>query len=102
MSYQVLLSTLDSLVREAPKSYKIYHPRKGDLEKVNQARAKAFIHLFLKVRFGVLDFKERQALVCDGTQDGGIDAYYIDGDNRIVYLIQSNSGPQRRILRKNP
>jgi hypothetical protein len=89
MSYQVLLSTLDSLVREAPKSYKIYHPRKGDLEKVNQARAKAFIHLFLKVRFGVLDFKERQALVCDGTQDGGIDAYYIDGDNRIVYLIQS-------------
>ena len=89
MSYSVLLSTLDTLRGEAPKSFKIYHPRKSDLEKVNQARAKAFIHLFLKVRFGILDFKERHALICDGTQDGGIDAYYNDRDNRVFYLIQS-------------
>lgn len=74
MSYSVLLSTLDILLREAPESFKIYHPRKGDLEKVNQAHSKAFVHLFLKVRFGVLDFKDRHALICDGTQDGGIDA----------------------------
>ncbi len=89
MSYSVLLSTLDALRKEAPRSFKTYHPRKIDLEKLNQARAKAFVHLFLKVRFGVLDFHERHALTCDGTQDGGVDAYYIDRDNRVFYLIQS-------------
>lgn len=89
MSYAILLSTLDALRKEAPRTFKSYHPRKTNHEKLNQARAKAFIHLFLKVRFGVLDFSERHPLICDGTQDGGIDAYYIDRDNRVIYLVQS-------------
>lgn len=89
MSYAALLSTLDTLRTEAPKEFKRYHPRKSDLEKTNQARAMAFIHLFLKVRFGVLDFKDRHSLICEGSQDGGVDAYYIDRDNRFVYLIQA-------------
>lgn len=89
MSYAVLLNTLDALRNEAPKEFKTYHPRKTDTEKLNQARAKGFIHLFLKVRFGVLTFADRHALICDGTQDGGVDAYYIDKENRIFYLIQS-------------
>lgn len=89
MSYKTFLSTLDSLRKEAPKSFKKYHPKESNAEQLNQARAKAFTHLFLKVRFGVLDFAERQALICDGTQDGGVDAYYIDEDNRTIYLIQS-------------
>jgi hypothetical protein len=76
-------------MKEAPKSFKKFYPRITDTEKLNQARAKAFIHLFLKVRFGVLDFSDRQALICDGTQDGGVDAYYIDEDNRVIYLVQS-------------
>ena len=89
MSYPVLLSTLDSLRKEAPKEYSTYHPKNSDAEKVNQARAKAFLHLFLKVRFGLPDFKTRHAFVCDGGQDGGVDAYYIDRDNRVFYLIQA-------------
>ena len=57
MSYSVLLSTLDTLLREAPESFKIYHPRKGDLEKGNQAHAKAFVHLFQRGlrKFGQCD-----------------------------------------------
>jgi len=89
MSYKTLLNTLDSLRKEAPKSFKRYHPKESNAEQLNQARAKAFAHLFLKVRFGVLHFADRQALICDGTQDGGVDAYYIDEDNRTIYLIQS-------------
>ena len=89
MSYPTLLNTLDALRIEAPKSFKKYHATKSSTEKENQARALAFIHLFLKVRFGVLEFADRHALICDGSQDGGVDAYYIDTDNRIVYLIQS-------------
>lgn len=89
MSYVTLINTLDSLNKDAPKNFTKYHPKKSDTEKLNQARAKAFIHLFLKVRFGVLDFADRHALICDGTQDGGVDAYYIDEENRKIYLIQS-------------
>src|SRR5216684_3618718 len=89
MSYAALLSTLDTLRAEAPKEFKKYHPRKNDLDKMNQARALAFIHLFLKVRFGVLDFHDRHSMICEGAQDGGVDAYFIDSDSRIVYLIQA-------------
>ena len=89
MSYSVLLSTLDSLLKEAPKEYRRYHPKKNDQEKTNQARAKAFIHLYLKVNFGLLDFQDRHAHICDGSQDGGVDAYFIDRENRVFYLIQA-------------
>jgi len=89
MSYPTLLNTLDALRNEAPKSFKKYHASNSSTEKQNQARALAFIHLFLKVRFGVLEFTNRHDLICEGSQDGGVDAYYIDTDSRIVYLIQS-------------
>lgn len=89
MSYPTLLNTLDALRDEAPKSFNKYHATNGSTDKLNQARALAFIHLFLKVRFGVLEFADRHALICEGSQDGGVDAYYIDTDNRIVYLIQA-------------
>lgn len=89
MSYTTLLRTLDALNNEAPKSFKSYHPKKDEIEKINQARAKAFIHLFLKVRFGLVDFSSRHDCVCDGSQDGGVDSYYIDGETRCITLIQS-------------
>jgi hypothetical protein len=89
MSYTTLLKTLDCLRREAPKAFKSYHPRSDDAEKVNQARATAFIHLFLKVRFGLSDFQRRHDQVCDGTQDGGVDAYFIDQETRCITLIQA-------------
>lgn len=89
MSYMTLVRTLDALRREAPRTFKSYHPKAEEVEKLNQARATAFIHLFLKVRFGLGDFQKRHEYICDGTQDGGIDAYYIDSEARIITLIQS-------------
>lgn len=89
MSYQAFLRTLDALRNEAPKNFKSYHPHVDEIDKVNQARAKAFIHLLLKVRFGVADFEHRHELICDGTQDGGVDGYYIDTEARCITLIQA-------------
>lgn len=89
MSYETLLRTLDALRKEAPKTFKSYHPKQDDLEKINQARATAFIHLFLKVRFGIGDFAKRHEFICDGSQDGGVDGYFIDTEARCITLIQS-------------
>lgn len=87
--YELLIKILDQIRAEAPARYLRYRPVISDIEKTNQARAKALIHLFLKVRFGLLDFEEREALLTDGANDGGVDGYYIDSANRKVYFIQS-------------
>jgi len=87
--FETLIRILDQLRTEAPSQYKSYYPLESDIEKLNQARAKALIHLFLKVKFGLLDFLEREACITDDTDDGGIDAYYIDEETRQIYLIQS-------------
>src|SRR3569623_3156050 len=89
MSYPTLVRTLDVLRKEAPKSFKSYHPRSEDTEKHNQARATAFIHLLLKVQFGLVEFNSRHDHICDGSQDGGVDGYYIDSETRCITLIQS-------------
>lgn len=89
--YEVLVSILDKVRHEAaglPIEGKYLVPS-GDAEKVNQARARAFIHLYLMVSFGMLDFQARERVVTDKGYDGGIDAYYIDHENRLIYLIQS-------------
>jgi hypothetical protein len=54
-----------------------------------QAISKAYIHLYLKVKCGLTDFEKRQALITDGANDGGLDAYYIDEDAKKLHLIQS-------------
>jgi hypothetical protein len=87
--YQTLLTILDEVRKEAPPEYRKYRPIETDSEKVDQARSKAFIHLFLKVQFGIFDFKERENYITDGANDGGIDAYYIDQVSRKIYFIQS-------------
>lgn len=89
MSYSTLIRTLDGLRREAPKTFRSYHPKPDETDRLNQARANAFIHLFLKVRFGILDFSKRHELICDGSQDGGVDGYHIDTEARRITLIQS-------------
>lgn len=95
--YNILLNVLDTLRKEAPQEYKKYHPLESETEKLNQARSRAYIHLFLKVKFGLLDFLERENYITDQTGDGGIDAYYIDKDNKVIYFIQSKF----RITKKN-
>ncbi len=87
--YDVLINVLDTIRKNAPKEYKKYHPLDSEIEKLNQARSRAYIHLFLKVKFGILDFLEREEYITDESQDAGIDAYYIDVDTKTIYYIQS-------------
>jgi hypothetical protein len=87
--YQLFVNVLDNLRREAPPSFKSYYPETYESEKLNQARGKSFIHLFLKVKFGLLKFEEREKFITDDINDGGIDAYYIDSELKTIYFIQS-------------
>jgi len=87
--YQTLLTILDKIRQEAPLGYKRYSPPENKIEELNNARARAFIHLFLKVKFGILDFTERENYITDDPQDGGIDGYFIDNNERVIYLLQS-------------
>lgn len=91
IKYEILLRILDQLRNEAAGSpvESRYLSPSDDQTKVDQARARAFVHLYLKVGHGLLDFKERERLITDGANDGGIDGYYIDTSARVVYLIQS-------------
>lgn len=90
MKYEMLVNILDKIRMEAPANLeKTYKPDPNEMEKVNAARARAFIHLFLKVNFGLMEFKEREKNITDSSYDGGIDGYYIDKEDRLVYLIQS-------------
>ncbi|NFF65904.1 AIPR protein [Clostridium sporogenes] len=89
MKYKLLENILDRICKEAPKEMKSYKIDDNDHDKLIKARSKAFIHLYLKVKFGISEFKEREKYITDGSQDGGLDAYYIDRDNKYVYLIQS-------------
>ena len=89
IKYLTLLKVLEALRKEAPEDYRIYHPKKDDLDKVNRANSRAYIHLLLKAKFNLLDFEKREKFVTDDSQDGGIDAYYIDHENKKIYFIQS-------------
>lgn len=87
--YDTLVNVLDQLRREAPAANKRYRPLPSQRDRIDQARARAFIHLYLKVQFGLLDFEQRERLVSDGPDDGGIDAYFIDSEGRKIYFVQS-------------
>jgi len=90
--YQILIDILDKLrqeIKPGEPAYAKYNPDPLDEEKINQSRAKAYIHLFLKVSFGLLEFKEREYFITDGSYDGGIDGYYINKENKTIYFIQS-------------
>lgn len=89
--YEMLLGILDVIRGEAKgtKWAQQYAVESTDNEDIRQARAKAFIHLYLKVMFGLTEFAERESFITDGSYDGGIDGYYIDQDTRRIYLIQA-------------
>jgi hypothetical protein len=89
--YEILLNILDQIRNESNGTVfaQRYLPSATETEQLNQARGRAFVHLYLKVRFGLLNFKEREHLVTDGGYDGGIDGYYIDQDEKLVYFLQS-------------
>jgi hypothetical protein len=85
--YQLLISTLDSLINEAPDESTKYDT--STEEKTNQARSRALIQLFLRTRFGICNFTDAEKFITDGSNDGGLDAYYIDQESKVIYLIQS-------------
>jgi hypothetical protein len=87
--YATLIKVLDSLREEAPVEDTIYHPPAGNNDAMVQARSRALLHLFLKGRFGLTEFKDRIKYVTDGPNDGGIDAFYIDKANKRIYVLQS-------------
>lgn len=88
--YEILRNILASIIDEAPDKYsKLYEKDSNNVEQYNSALSRAFIHLFLKVRFDLLDFEQREYYVTDGGNDGGIDGYYIDPEHKMVYLFQS-------------
>ncbi|MGA2438786.1 MAG: hypothetical protein ABSF57_09780 [Acidobacteriaceae bacterium] len=89
--YEILINILDRICAEGrdTKLANRYSPDPSNPESLNQIRGRAFIHLYLMVRFGVIDFVQREHWISDGAYDGGIDGYYIDKDNRTIYLIQS-------------
>jgi len=86
--YDILVNILDNLCKEAPERFNSYHNLDSE-DKIVTARSRAFIHLLLKVRFGLLKFLERENRITDGSQDGGIDAYLIDKENKKIFFIQS-------------
>jgi hypothetical protein len=88
--YATLSKILDQIRTEGVAAgFPSYGSDPDNPEWTNQARSRAYIHLFLKVRFGVLDFREREVYVTDGTQDGGVDGYFIDRDSRTIIFLQS-------------
>ena len=88
-TYSILLRILDRIREESPAELLTYRPDHSEVQKINQARAKAYIHLYLKANLGILDFKTREDFITDGPQDGGIDGYYIDNQAKAIYFIQS-------------
>ena len=50
-SLYFLCSVIDAICAEAPHANKRYKPDPRNLEELANARARAFIHLFLKVKF---------------------------------------------------
>ncbi len=89
--YQTLIRILDAIRNEADgtkwsQQYAVGSEVEEDIE---QARARAYIHLYLKVMFGLVSFTEREPYITDGSHDGGIDGYFIDRDTREIHLIQS-------------
>jgi|688.fasta_scaffold177862_2 hypothetical protein len=90
MRYEIFLRVIDQIRKEAPQEFHTkYLPNEEDTEKVNQARSRAFIHLYLKVMFGITDFKTRENTITDRSYDGGIDGYFISEESKKIYLIQS-------------
>ena len=89
--YEMLVRVLDSISAEAAGTpfEKRYLTSATDIELVWQARARSYVHLYLKVMFGLTELSERERYITDGGYDGGIDGYYIDREDLAIYILQS-------------
>lgn len=89
IKHNLLKKTLDGIAEWAPEQFNTYHPNENDQDAQIHKYSRSQIHLFLRVRFGLLDFNIVENQITDGTDDGGLDAYHIDEGKKIIYLIQS-------------
>ncbi|UJA59056.1 AIPR family protein [Enterobacter hormaechei] len=87
IKHDTLLGILESLRCEAPSNYKRYHISETTTR--SHVYSLCYIHLYLKVRHGLVDFNQRENFITDGPGDGGVDAYYIDEESKKIYFIQS-------------
>lgn len=87
--YNDLVKIIESLRKEAPLDHKRYHPKEGDVDGYRKALSRTYLHLFLKVKFGLVNFVDRESYITDDPSDAGIDAYYIDRPNKKIYFLQS-------------
>lgn len=92
--YKTLQQILDKIREEAvgtdwQKRYSVTPDEEFSVENISHSRSLAYIHLVLKTRFGLEQFKERESFVTDGPNDGGIDGYFIDTASKVIFLIQS-------------
>lgn len=85
----MLNNAIEAICNSAPDTFGRYRMEGKSEEEKNNIRAKGYIHLFLLIKFGLQDFKTRHDYITDGPGDGGVDAYYIDTNRRVIYLIQS-------------
>ena len=58
--YDTLCRVLDSICAEAPLSLTEYHPPSTNPDARIQARSRALLHLYLKVKFGLINFADRE------------------------------------------
>ncbi|MYM90753.1 AIPR protein [Rugamonas sp. FT82W] len=87
--YNTLGRVLKSLCAEAPQSLPVYHPKPGHHEAEILAKSRALLHLYLKARFGLVSFEDRERYITDDPQDGGIDAFYIDESSKKIHILQA-------------
>jgi hypothetical protein len=87
--HELLNTTLDNISESAPAELSVYHPDPQNTDAQIHKYSRAQIHLFLRVRFCLLDFNLVESQITDGTGDGGLDAYHIDEEKKVIYLIQS-------------
>jgi hypothetical protein len=87
--HELLNSTLDNISKSASAELSVYHPDAENVDAQIHKYSRAQIHLFLRVRFCLLDFNLVESQITDGTGDGGLDAYHIDEEKKVIYLIQS-------------
>jgi hypothetical protein len=87
--YATLCNVLDAICAEAPAGSAVYHPPATNPDALINARSRALLHLYLKARFGLVTFDDREWYVTDGKYDGGIDAYFIDKSAKQIHILQS-------------
>ena len=71
--YEILVNILDKIRDEANGTkYSRYLPLPSNVEAIGNARSRAFIHLYLKVMFGIMEFSVRERWITDVANDGGM------------------------------